>query len=112
MGESVFACQLIELASCLRREQLWHDDVCEIWRNQIGKGVPPAEQAKANELLKQAKETRTRRADQLRKGTERAPPKIVADLHELANRLETTADDVSDTLVELAASINADVDCR
>ncbi|MDA1052660.1 MAG: hypothetical protein O3C40_19565 [Planctomycetota bacterium] len=97
---------LAELAGELRSEQHSHDEVREIWRDNLATGTPDSKH-RATELLKRTKAIRLERANQLRDVATEAPQSIKANLFKLAIRLETSGDDVTDDLCELAAEAAA-----
>lgn len=103
MNATELARQLLEFSRELRLEQHWHNGVRKVFRDSFG-GESEV-RTKATELLKRSAAIRQGHANQLRDAATETPQSIKANLYKLAIRLETTADDVSDELCEVAAAI-------
>lgn len=92
-----------EMAVALRRENHWRDDIFDIRKDTE---LDARQRARTTKLVVHAKRVREQRADELREVSYRLAGAVAAELRRLAILLETSGDDVSDSLssIELLAA--------
>ena len=102
--QKALADRLLDFAALVRREQHRYDEVRQLSREFLAAGKSDAT-TRTMEAWKRCHAIRQGFADDLRGAGTEAPQSIRASLYKLAKRLETSADDISDELCEVAAEL-------
>ncbi len=84
----------------LTREQRWHDEVRELFREYFGK-EDSDHKRRAYSLYNRSREVKAGRAKEIRDAAKRLSGTAAASLRKVAKALETSSNDVSDLLLEI-----------
>ncbi|KAA5540280.1 hypothetical protein FYK55_21890 [Roseiconus nitratireducens] len=93
--------ELIELATELRREHILGMDILAGWRESLGTET----QGRYSALVARYNGQKRQRATELRALAEHADKSSAAEIYKLALKLQTTREDVSDAIIEIASAI-------